>query len=384
MALFLSGLLYYFPGWKKREYSSTVQPQIPYEGLMELKVGHRGNMRSDPPLFLKSRSLGKLKEKIQTAHDLLRSCTLCPRRCRVNRLQGERGHCRQGAAAKICRALPHFGEEPPLSGVRGAGTVFFTGCALHCRYCQNYQISQEDFGEEKNPEALAEIFLNLQNQGCHNLDWVSPTPHLPFILSALDIAADRGLRLPIVYNTHGYLSETALSLLEGVVDIYLPDMKYASAERGDRFSDVPDYPRYNRAAIREMFRQVGPLQTDEDGIGIRGLLVRHLVLPGDRSEALAVLNDLASLSTEIPVSLMAQYRPCYRSGEIPELNRPLDPSDYEAVVEAAQDLGFEEIYIQSPDSAEVYYPDFREEDPFLSARKVRADNGLTPPLKGVK
>lgn len=317
------------------------------------------------PRYLEDHSLRRLKEKTQMAWDLLRSCTLCPRRCRVNRLNGGKGACSQGKTAKVCRALAHWGEEPPLSGVRGAGTVFFSGCALHCLYCQNYQISQEDLGEEKSPEELAGIFLELQVQGCHNLDLVSPTPHLPFILSALDIAAGRGFRLPIVYNTHGYLSETTLALLEGVVDIYLPDMKYASDERGRRFSQVPDYPYHNRKAVREMFRQVGPLQTDREGIGKRGLMVRHLVLPGGTSDSIMVLRELASLSTEIPVSLMAQYRPCYRSREMPEIARPLHLPEYAAVVEAAQQLGFEEIQVQSLDSSEVYFPDFRQKDPFL-------------------
>lgn len=341
-------------------------------------------MSLDPPLWLTIRSSGGLKEKISRAWALLSSCTLCPRACGVNRLAGERGFCRQGGTAKVCRALPHFGEEPPLSGVHGAGTVFFTGCALHCLYCQNYQISQEDLGEEKSVEALAGLFLDLQAQGCHNLDLVSPTPHLPFILSALDIAADQGLRLPIVYNTHGYLSETTLALLDGVVDIYLPDMKYASDERGKRFSHVPDYPRRNQWAVREMFRQVGPLQTDREGIGRKGLLVRHLVLPGGVREGIQVLTVLASLSTEIPLSLMAQYRPCYRSGEIPEIHRPLPPAEYEAVVEAAIELGFEEIHVQSLDSSEVYYPDFRRENPFLLTETVTPHNRLTPSPKGVK
>ena len=198
----------------------------------------------------------------------------------MDRLKGEKGFCGQGLKAKVARALPHFGEEPPLSGSRGAGTVFFSGCALRCLYCQNFQISQEGIGEELVPEVLAGIFLDLQNQGCHNLDLVSPTPHLPFILSALEAAVSQGFHLPIVYNTHGYLSETVLDLLEGIVDIYLPDMKYGEDKTAARYSQVEDYPYYNRAAVQQMFRQVGPLKTNEQGIGFRGLLVRHLVLPG--------------------------------------------------------------------------------------------------------
>ena len=212
------------------------------------------------PLSIKAWASGELRAKTRTAWGLLSSCELCPRNCRVNRLKGEKGFCRQGPRAKVARALPHFGEEPPLSGSRGAGTVFFSGCALRCLYCQNYQISQEGIGEELEAEELARLFLKLQNQGCHNLDLVSPTPHLPFIFSALEIAISQGFCLPIVYNTHGYLSDAALGLLEGMVDIYLPDMKYGDNENASRLSQVEDYVDYNQAAVKQMFEQVGPLK----------------------------------------------------------------------------------------------------------------------------
>ena len=264
----------------------------------------------------------------------------------------------------MARALPHFGEEPPLSGSRGAGTVFFSGCALRCLYCQNFQISQEGIGEELVPEDLAGLFLDLQIQGCHNLDLVSPTPHLPFILSALEIAISQGFRLPIVYNTHGYLSEHVLDLLEGIVDIFLPDMKYGEDKTAARLSQVDDYPYYNRAAIKQMFRQTGPLKIDEQGIGRRGLLVRHLILPEKNLNSLEVIKALASISLEIPISLMAQYRPGFKSHEVPEINRPLHPGEYAEAVTFAEQLGFEEIYVQDLDSAEIYYPDFSRNDPF--------------------
>lgn len=319
------------------------------------------NMR---PSYLDLRSLKKLSSKTKQAWDLLISCSLCPRNCRVNRLNGERGRCGQGLKVKVARALPHFGEEPPLSGSRGAGTVFFSGCALGCLYCQNYQISQEGLGDELEVEVLADIFLRLQAQGCHNLDLVSPTPHLPFILKALEIAIPQGLRLPLVYNTHGYLSETTLDLLEGIVDIYLPDMKYGDDQNASRLSRVEDYTLYNQAAIRQMFRQVGPLTTDEQGLACRGLLVRHLVLPKNQSNSREVLRVLASVSLEIPISLMAQYRPGYQANRLPEINRLVWPGEYEEVLALAEQLAFEEIIIQDMDSARIYYPDFIREDPF--------------------
>ena len=316
------------------------------------------------PAYLKLWYSGELKKKAVAAGDLLSSCSLCPRSCQVNRLKGEKGFCGQGLEAKVARALPHFGEEPPLSGSRGAGTVFFSGCALRCLYCQNFQVSQEGIGEELVPEDLAGIFLDLQTQGCHNLDLVSPTPHLPFILSALETAISQGFRLPIVYNTHGYLSETALDLLEGIVDIFLPDMKYGEKEPAARLSQVEDYPYYNQTAIRQMFRQVGALRIDEQGIGYRGLLVRHLILPGKNQNSLRVIKALASISTEIPISLMAQYRPCFKSHEVSEINRPIHPGEYAQVLTFAENLGFEEIYVQELDSAENYNPDFSRNNPF--------------------
>jgi putative pyruvate formate lyase activating enzyme len=316
------------------------------------------------PAYLKLWFSGELKKKTQSAWDLLSSCSLCPRNCRVDRLKGERGFCGQGLKAKVAGAMPHFGEEPPLSGSWGAGTIFFSGCALRCLYCQNFQISQEGIGEELVPEDLAGIFLDLQNQGCHNLDLVSPTPHLPFIFSALETAISQGFRLPIVYNTHGYLSEAVLDLLEGIVDIFLPDMKYGEDKTAARLSQVEDYPYTNQAAVKQMFRQVGPLKIDEQGIGCRGLLVRHLILPGNILNSLEVVKALSSISVQIPISLMSQYHPCFKSHEVPEINRPLHRREYEEVVTLAEQLGFEEIYIQDLDSAETYYPDFSRDDPF--------------------
>ena len=316
------------------------------------------------PAYLDLWSRGELKERTEQARETLFSCSLCPRSCGVNRADGERGFCRQGSLPKVAKALPHFGEEPPLSGFKGAGTVFFSGCALHCLYCQNYQISQEGLGEEITPIELADLFLDLQDQGCHNLDLVSPTPHLPFILQALESAIPRGFRLPLVYNTHGYLSESTLSLLNGIVDIYLPDLKYGEDGQGSRLSQVENYTACALKAIKIMFGQVGPLRIDEKGLAYRGLLIRHLVLPQDQSASGEVLRALASFSLRIPLSLMAQYRPCYKALQVPEINRPLKAEEYQQVVALGIRLGLDEIFIQELESAEIYSPDFTAEDPF--------------------
>ncbi len=316
------------------------------------------------PLYRKTWISGELRAKTRAAEAYLSSCCLCPRNCRVNRLKGEEGFCRQGPRVKVARSLPHFGEEPPLSGSRGAGTVFFSGCALRCLYCQNYQISQEGMGRELEVEELARLFLELQNQGCHNLDLVSPTPHLPFIFFALEIAVPRGLRLPIVYNTHGYLSDSTLSLLKGIVDIYLPDMKYADNQIASRLSEAEDYPDYNQAAVRWMFDQVGPLKIDAGGLGYRGVLTRHLVLPGNRTDSFKVVETLATISPLIPLSLMAQYRPRHKAARVAEINRPLKSEEYQQVVAHAERLGLEEIFVQELESADSYFPDFTLTHPF--------------------
>jgi putative pyruvate formate lyase activating enzyme len=321
------------------------------------------------PSYLQLWSTGELSHRVQQAWDLLSSCSLCPRDCRVDRLAGEKGRCRQGAKVKVAKALPHFGEEPPFSGSRGAGTVFFSGCALSCLFCQNYQISQEDLGNELESEDLGHLFLDLQDQGCHNLDLVSPTPHLPFILKALEVAIPQGLRLPLVYNTHGYLTETTLDLLEGIVDCYLPDMKYGDRAKASRLSQVEDYPLVNQAAVRQMFRQVGSLTTDEKGVAQRGLLVRHLILPHNQSDSSQILRKVAALSPAIPVSLMSQYRPCYQAHKVPEINRPLHSEEYAEIVTVAEQMDFEDIFVQELESAHVYYPDFTRADPFESGMK---------------
>jgi putative pyruvate formate lyase activating enzyme len=264
----------------------------------------------------------------------------------------------------VARAVPHFGEEPPLVGRGGAGAVFFYRCSLRCLFCQNHAISQEGQGEEMEPRELAQMFLNLQEQGCENIDLVSPTHFLPAILKALDIAAELGLRLPLVYNTHGYELPEALALLDGVVDIYLPDMKYGESRAAALCSSAPDYPRINRRAVLEMHRQVGRLKLNGER-AVRGLVVRHLVLPGGLAGSQYVLTFLArKLGIDTWVSVMAQYHPCYKAAGHPILGRRIKPVEYEQILGLMEKLGFENYWVQALDSSETYLPDFSKEDPF--------------------
>ena len=297
------------------------------------------------PAYLALHRRGELKERVAQAHEVLRACTLCPRECGANRLEGPKGAaCRTGVRAVVSSFNPHFGEEAPLVGRGGSGTIFFTHCNLRCDYCQNYDISQLGHGAEVEPEDLARMMLYLQEMGCHNINLVSPTHVVPQILAGLLLAAEAGLRLPLVYNTGGYDALGTLQLLDGVVDIYMPDMKYADAEIGWKYSHVRDYPRHNQAAVREMHRQVGDLALDEDGIARRGLLVRHLVLPEGLAGTAEIVRFLAEeISRNTYLNLMDQYRPCYRSHELPPLNRRITRQEYEEAVRLALEAGLHRL-----------------------------------------
>ncbi|RME88976.1 MAG: radical SAM protein, partial [Anaerolineae bacterium] len=265
------------------------------------------NASSFLPAYLRL-SDAELGRRVEAAFARLERCDLCARRCGVNRLAGELGVCRTGVRARVSSYGPHLGEEDPLRGWRGSGTIFFARCNLRCQYCQNYDISQRDAGEEVDAETLATIMLRLQMAGCHNINFVSPSHVVPQILAAVRLAARRGLRLPLVYNTGGYDSPEALELLDGVIDIYMPDMKYADSEPAHRFSRVRDYPQVNRAAVREMHRQVGDLEIDERGLARRGLLVRHLVLPNGLAGTGKIVRFLAEeISPNTYLNLMDQY-----------------------------------------------------------------------------
>ena len=266
---------------------------------------------------------------------------------------------------KISSLGTHHGEEPPLSGKQGSGAVFFTGCNLRCVYCQNWQISQEGLGNAISGSDLADKMLALQDMGCHNINLVSPSQVAHQILETLKIAKARGLKIPIVYNTNGYDSFRILKMFEGYVDIYLPDIKYSSDENAYKYSGVKNYVKRNRAAIGEMFRQVGNLQLDEEGIAKRGVIVRHLVLPEDIAGSYESLKSLASLSKDIWISVMAQYHPCYKAERFPELNRRINSAEYRRVLERAEEFGLYNILAQELDSSDTYLPDFSRERPFI-------------------
>ena len=305
---------------------------------------------------------------------ILKRCVLCPRMCRVDRSIGERGFCRLDAGMVIHSALPHHGEEPPLSGSCGAGTIFFSSCNLGCVYCQNDQISRSTAGRPVTVEALAGIMLDLEAQGCHNVEPVTPTPHLAGIMAALLIARERGFRVPLVFNCGGYEREKIVRLLAGMVDIYLPDFKYGLAETGARFSGVPDYPRHALSSLREMVRQVGDDLETENGIARRGVLVRHLVLPGNVDNSLAVLRAIREfVSPMVPLSLMAQYTPVPAVAGDPLLGRRVTKAEYEQVVNEALDLGFERIHVQEVDDRALK-PDFDLEKPFAWESMGGGDN----------
>ncbi|MBN2808510.1 MAG: radical SAM protein [Deltaproteobacteria bacterium] len=299
-------------------------------------------------------------------------CRSCPRGCPVDRSRGEIGFCRVGAGLPTAHRGLHFGEEPPLSGSRGSGTIFFAGCNLRCVFCQNYQISQEFQPQPPkhpairnlSPEELAREMLRLQDIGAHNINLVSPS-HLIFALAeAIEKAKKIGLVIPVVYNSNGYDSVAALRRIRGLVDIYLPDLKCLDNALGRRFSGVDDYAEIVPAVLSEMLAQVGHLQINPDGVATRGLLVRHLVLPGSLDNSKACLELLAAISPEIYVSIMAQYSPQYKAHALPPLNRPLRAVEYEAIVDYALDLGLENAYIQELESQQHYLPDFARESPF--------------------
>jgi len=280
-----------------------------------------------------------LSHRISSLREMMRACHLCPRNCGVDRLAGETGVCGVAAEPVVSSYGPHFGEEAPLVGRHGSGTVFLTHCNLQCIFCQNYDISHLGDGVETSADKLADIMLGLQRRGCHNINWVTPTHQVPMLVESTQLARERGLTAPIVYNCGGYESLAALQLLEGIVDIYMPDAKYGDDAAGRQLSGVPDYWSRNREALAEMHRQVGDLVVAEDGIATRGLLVRHLVLPEGMAGTETVMQFLASLSQDTYVNVMAQYRPAYRAGEVPAIARPLRSDEFRRALAAAREAG---------------------------------------------
>lgn len=321
---------------------------------------------------------GELERRVETLYGLLASCTVCPRDCGNDRLAGVLASCASGLHPVVSSATPHFGEEPCLSGTGGAGNVFFGNCNLRCVYCQNWQISQDYQAQRSNEvpvEKLAEMLLGLQARGCHNIGFVSPTHYAPQMARAILLAAREGLRLPIVYNTNAYDSVEVLKLLEGIVDVYLPDLKYANDEAGWLYSKVPEYPRRSREALAEMYRQTGSsLVFGEDGLLKSGLLVRLLVLPNGAAGIADSLSWIAeALSPRVAVSLMAQYYPIHRAQDdarYGKLSRSITAGEWEEALAALEANGLEHGYQQELETANRYYrPDFADrERPFRDIR----------------
>jgi putative pyruvate formate lyase activating enzyme len=296
------------------------------------------------PSYFTLLASGELEKRIKSAHSLLSDCTLCPWDCGVDRIKGEMGECQTDSTARVYSYMPHYGEELPLRGRHGSGTIFFSGCNMHCQFCQNADISQDIYGMLVNADKISAMMLDLQARGCHNINLVSPTHVIPQILDALLIAAQKGLRLPLVYNTGGYDAINTLELLDGIIDIYMPDMKYADAGIAKKYSLIPDYPYHNQKAVKEMYRQVGDLELDNNGIAARGLLVRHLVLPHNISGTKGVMANLArDISTNTYVNIMDQYRPEYHVRQFPELFRRTSVVEFQTAVDLAIDCGIEHI-----------------------------------------
>jgi putative pyruvate formate lyase activating enzyme len=297
-------------------------------------------MQAWEPVYLETHRRGLLPGMIEAAYEILSHCNLCPRNCLVDRHHGELGMCRTGDRPVVSSYAPHFGEEDPLVGRHGSGTIFFTHCNLYCIFCQNYEISHGGEGEEVSIEDLAAMMLVLQKRGCHNINFVTPSHQVYQILAALPLAVAGGLNIPLVYNTGGYDAVETLGLLDGVVDIYMPDFKFWDPQVAKDLCQAEDYPEIARQAVKEMHRQVGDLVMDDGGVARRGLLVRHLVLPDDLASTKEVMEFLArEVSPRTYVNVMGQYRPCGRTGDHPVLKKFLSALGHEQALQLAREAG---------------------------------------------
>lgn len=282
----------------------------------------------------------EFSRKVDELEDMLSSCKLCGNECGVNRLDGEIGKCGAGKDVKISSYSAHYGEEPPLVGEGGSGTVFLSYCPMTCVYCQNWRISRRGYGSERGVDDVAKIMLSLQKTGCHNVNWVTPTHYVPKLVEALKVARSEGLKIPVVYNTGGYDNPEVIRVLDGVIDIYMPDIKYGSDENGKKYSDVEGYWKTVRENLKEMHRQVGCLEINEERIAEKGVLIRHLVLPGGIAESEEVLKFVAEeISPDSYINIMSQYRPEFKACEYDELSRRVRPDEIKKVKERARDFG---------------------------------------------
>lgn len=295
------------------------------------------------PSYISLYESGELQKRITLLENMLEECCLCPRNCKTNRLQGEKGYCKTGAKAVVAAYNAHFGEEAPLVGASGSGTIFFSKCNLGCVFCQNHTISQGDEGVEVDSGQLASIMVSLQKQGCHNINFVTPSHVVPMIAAALPAAIEKDLSVPLVFNSSGYDATDTLKLLDGIIDIYMPDFKFWDAASAKRYAAAPDYPGRAREALTEMHRQVGDLEIDGQGIAVKGVLVRHLVMPGGLEETQSILTYLASLSKNIYVNVMEQYRPLFKASQFPPIDKPLSHAEYEQALSYAADLGLKRL-----------------------------------------
>lgn len=313
---------------------------------------------------------GELEERTAALDKRLEECDICPRECSARRLDGEMGSCNSGLLPIVSSFCVHHGEEPVLSGTKGSGTIFLGNCNMRCVYCQNYQISQQPESERLNEvesHVLAEHMIFLQDDlGCHNINFVTPSHFIPQIVRATLIAIPMGLHLPLIYNTSSYDSVKTMWELDGIFDIYLADLRYSSDENARKYSRVDNYVNNSRSAIKEMFRQVGNMEVDEQGIARKGLIIRHLILPNDIAGSEESLRWLANeISPEVTISIMSQYHPAHKVDEYPDLNRRITPTEYAEVVKLVEELGMVNGWMQGMESNKYYLPDFeREDDPF--------------------
>jgi putative pyruvate formate lyase activating enzyme len=316
----------------------------------------------------------KLLEIEKSLYKILDKCVICPHSCKIDRKTGEKGFCGAGFEPVISSSIPHHGEEPPISGSGGSGTIFFSFCNMKCVYCQNYQISQEHEGIKTGIDRLADSMMMLQNLGCHNINFVSPTIWIPQIVKALSAARKKGLTVPTVFNTGGYDNPGIIKMLDGIIDIYMPDMRYSSNYMAEKYSIVKDYVRYNRQSVKEMYRQVGGLKLDSSGTAVKGLLIRLLVLPYDISGTKETLDYIRSeLSTDVYLSIMAQYHPAYNAFDYHRLKRRITAKEYLEIVRYAEKKGFSFGWTQDHISLKVeedlFMPDFKDKDIFKYHKK---------------
>ncbi|OGX32209.1 MAG: radical SAM protein [Omnitrophica WOR_2 bacterium RIFCSPLOWO2_12_FULL_46_30] len=299
------------------------------------------------PKYLKAYQDGVLEERADRLYRKLKNCEICPRNCKVNRLEDKIGFCKTGKKARVCSYFSHHGEEPAISGSNGSGTIFFAHCNLRCVYCQNYEFSQLGKGREADEDELASYMLELQKEGCHNINFVSPTHVLPQILKALILAVPSGLSIPLVYNTSGYDSEETLKMLEGIFDIYLPDARYADSKIALKLSQAQDYPAINQRALKEMHRQAGTARFDKEGIIESGVIIRHLVLPNNLSGTDTIMRFIAcELSKDTWISLMSQYFPCYKARDYPEISRRITREEYQKAMDIMHSYGLRNGWVQ--------------------------------------